>query len=179
MILAGDIGAIVKGRRLTDWLAGICKDFKKVVFDCGNNEFKSGGRSRGHAVLLEEARGWVNLPEMRGKLVCMDDTRHDLDDGTGEKITILGTTLWSWLKRPGTRGGKDIDGNNEIQHKRRYERSYMLLANQISHIRKKEEGGKPRRILVITHHAPTVWRNQIPDKPFNEYLCQISYGRLE
>ena len=55
----------------------------------------------------------------------------------------------------GDQGSEGVIGNNEVKHNKRFKQSFKWLQETIADIRT-QLGSKDRRILVLTHHAPTL-----------------------
>lgn len=91
-----------------------------------------------------------------GHFILLDRTRHDLSP----TVSVLGCTLWSRLApahvatiHRGLNDFRMIDGLDPSVYQSLHARDVAWLAERITRIRKREPW---RRIVVMTHHAPTV-----------------------
>ena len=90
---------------------------------------------------------------MNGKLTYMEQDRYDFEEAD---VTLLGCTLWSRIRSDQPNATPDrILGNSLAAHNTRFEESYKWLKDEVKSIRD-TGGGKTRRILVLTHYAPTI-----------------------
>lgn len=90
-----------------------------------------------------------------GRFILLDRTRHDLSD----TLTILGCTLWSRIdparEHDVQRGLNDfhqIDGLTPALYASLHERDRLWLERSLAAIARDEPH---RRVVVMTHHAPT------------------------
>jgi hypothetical protein len=94
--------------------------------------------------------------DSKGEFILLNRTRYDLNP----TLTLLGCTLWSALNPEdldiiswSLTDFKRIDSFTPASYKLAHETDVAWLADSIEHIRREESG---RRVLVFTHHAPTV-----------------------
>jgi hypothetical protein len=162
LILAGDIGRLVDYESYLDFLRSQCCQFTRVFLVLGNHEFYGLSREEG----LRRAELLQQEPDLSGKLVVMNQTRITLDTPTG--ITILGCTLQSWIP-PEAREIVEARVNDfrriknwtVDRHMMEYTSDVDWLQKQINLIRN-EESTSGHRIVVITHHAPSVQESSRP-----------------
>ncbi|KAI0375101.1 Ser/Thr protein phosphatase protein [Pilatotrama ljubarskyi] len=161
LALLGDIG-LTEDDRLFDWLRTQLKRFKIILFLSGNHEAYNSSleaSTRRLAAFAEECETnheMVDTDEPFGRFILLDRTRYDLSD----TVTILGCTLWSRLDpdresavRRGLNDFSMIEGFTPRVYTSLHERDLSWLENSIASIAEKEPH---RRIVVMTHHAPTV-----------------------
>ena len=162
LILAGDIGRLIDYESYLDFLRSQCCQFTRVFLVLGNHEFYGLSREEGlqRAELLEQE------PDLSGKLVVMNQTRVTLDALPG--ITLLGCTLHSWIP-PEAREIVEAKVNDfrriknwtVDRHVMEYTSDVNWLHKQINLIRNEETTSR-HRIVVITHHAPSVQGSSRP-----------------
>ncbi|KAI0361508.1 Ser/Thr protein phosphatase protein [Trametes cingulata] len=161
LALLGDIG-LTEDDRLFDWMRTQLKRFKVVFFLSGNHEayHSSLGKSsrRLHEFAQECAASHEKATETEpfGRFVLLDRTRCDLS----ETVTVLGCTLWSKLDpervnaiQLGLNDFSMIEGFTPQLYTSLHERDLAWLEGNIAAIAQNEPH---RRIIVMTHHAPTV-----------------------
>ncbi|KAI9755064.1 MAG: hypothetical protein M1815_005229 [Lichina confinis] len=138
LILAGDIGRL-------------SQQFDKVFLVLRNHEFYGSSREEGlrRAEALEA--------QFDGKLFVLNRTRHDVDPN----ISILGCTLQSHIPPEAcdvvaqkVKDFRRIDGWSVAAHNAEHARDLALLQDQIRSVR--ADGDMYRRIMVITHHVPSI-----------------------
>ncbi|KAG8526657.1 uncharacterized protein KY384_008086 [Bacidia gigantensis] len=152
LILAGDIGRLMDYDGFRAFLSLQCEHFTQVYLIVGNHEFFGVSRSEGlHLVdkLQEEAT-------LRERLIIMNRRRVDLP-----AVTVLGCTLQSFIPPE----AEDIVGYrvNDFHHIKdwkvadhnaEHHQDVEWLKKEIKSIRDIKTDAK-RKILVITHHAPS------------------------
>ena len=162
LVLAGDIGRLSDYSIYLDFLGNQCDRFVQVFLVLGNHEFFGVSREEG----LRLASTLEREPILNGRLTVLNRTRFDL--GREVDASILGCTLQSHIL-PEARDVvklkvKDfqrildwtIDDHN-AEHKLDVE----WLRQQIESVRN-ERNGRKRRIIVITHHAPSLYGTSKP-----------------
>jgi hypothetical protein len=171
LVLAGDIGRATQPNHQLFYFGFLkrhCEKFKKVFLILGNNDPKGNSDKRGISLGLETVRGWVN--QLEGRLIFMENDRYDFDD-EGYPITMLGCTLWAPHRRAGyglvsdpttvgVRDIADIGGWSNSQNNFIHDQSMKFLRNSIRQIRR-EERTKDRKIIVLTHHSPTIFKSSL------------------
>ncbi|EIW64566.1 Ser/Thr protein phosphatase protein [Trametes versicolor FP-101664 SS1] len=161
LALLGDIGATTDDG-LFDWLYAQLKRFKTVFFLSGNHESYGSSMEESNRRIIDFAHKCqamheqATLQEPFGRFILLDRTRYDIS----ETVTVLGCTLWSRLD-PSRRHAIHLGLNDfsQIQdftpsvYNSLFERDLAWLERSISDISAEEPH---RRIVVMTHHAPTV-----------------------
>lgn len=105
-----------------------------------------------------------------GTFIFLDRTRFDLSD----QVTILGCTLWSHIPpahadvvQHNLRDFQRVKDWNLDTYNRAHEQDLQWLTNECAAIRAQEPH---RRVIVLTHHAPTKIGTSAPkyeDSPIN------------
>lgn len=154
LILAGDIGRVGDpdhNNRFRAWLLIQCQRFKKVFWVLGNNEIKM--TSQPEAVRV--AGAWADDPVFMGRLVSLDNqsSGYDFND-EGYEVTILGRTLWSQADPGQVLSDHAIVGNTMAKHNKRFDESFNWLQEEV--LATRDRRGETQRIVVVTHHAPTI-----------------------
>jgi hypothetical protein len=98
----------------------------------------------------------------KGKFIFFNQTRYDLSD----TLTILGCTLWAAIDSDFDKRAfigitlndfRKIKGFDVDQSVRAHQKDLQWLESTIEQIRREQkETGQQRRIVVLTHHVPTV-----------------------
>ncbi|TEY84019.1 hypothetical protein BOTCAL_0023g00400 [Botryotinia calthae] len=175
LILAGDVGRLIDYEGYLAFLAKQTAQFEKVFLVLGNHEFYH----LSHTSALEQAQRLENEAVLNGKLVLCHQKRWDIELGDSH-TTILGCTLWSKID-DGAREAvqtriKDlekIDSWSIDDHIAAHMFDLTWLSNQVTNIQNQNkfraEGESERKILVITHHAPTVVGTSSPKNANNPW----------
>lgn len=153
LVLAGDIGRFQDYAYYLQFLRRQCAIFTKVFLVPGNHEFFGVSRARG----LEIAKSLESEPGCDGKLYVLNRTRVDLDH---MNITVLGYTLHSRVP-PKAQLIVQIKVSDFHQtenwtvndHNIEHQANVKWLQEEVNKIRINR---LRRRILIITHHAPTM-----------------------
>lgn len=153
LALLGDIG-LAKHNGLYHFLERQLRRFERVFFVPGNHEYygssPDGGMARMQAFAdaMSSRRG-----EGLGEFVLLHRRRFDLSP----HVTILGCTLWSAIPPPAAdtvsrvlNDFRQIEHWSVAAHNTAHETDRAWLAAQLAALR-----GSGRRVLVLTHHAPT------------------------
>jgi len=159
LLLAGDIGSVGKKTHhepFTKWLSSTCKNYNLVFWIGGNNEFKGNTIAYG----LETMRRFAAHPDMQGKLIVLENDRYDMTR-YGYNVTILGCVLWTHILDSQPRTDGVIKGNSKKAHNARNEESLGWIKSEVAAIRREDP---KRRILVLTHHAPTGTGSSRPEQ---------------
>ncbi|KAL3472864.1 Metallo-dependent phosphatase-like protein [Aspergillus californicus] len=183
LILAGDIGRLVDYDNYLSFLQKQTDWFKLVFLALGNHEFYNLGFAQG----LERAQQLENEPSLNGRLVLLNRRRYDLDSpeeetktGTEDpQITILGCTLWSHipaasalLVRSKIQDFEKIHSWTVDTHNAAHEEDTTWLLEQMKSIQQQNTTlprHQQRKILVITHHAPSLTRTSHPQHAANPW----------
>ncbi|KAF5381580.1 hypothetical protein D9615_005590 [Tricholomella constricta] len=182
--LLGDIG-MTRDERLFDWLRVQLKRFKTVLFLSGNHEAYGSSLEESHGRLVQfcvECDALAdNSPSERppGRFILLDRMRHNLS----ATVTVLGCTLWSRLDpdkldilRQSLNDFRHIENFNLAVYQSMHERDVAWLEHAIEEISRDEP---TRKIVVMTHHAPTVRGTSDPrflDGPMNSAFATELVG---
>lgn len=173
LVLAGDIGRLIDYDTYHSFLTRQCEQFQRVFLVLGNHEFYGTSRSRG----LRTAHDLVNESSLNGKVTLLDRSRYDCGDSD---IVVLGCTLQSSIPpdkqdivRRKIQDFKNIGEWSIDDHNIEHQQDVDWLQDQIKSIRLAKAGIK-KRILVITHHAPTNYGTSSPDHANNAWNSAFS-----
>ena len=166
LILAGDIGRLADYEPFREFLYSVCQKFGEVYLILGNHEFFGVSRQEG----LRLADKLQQDPELKDKLTLMNRKRVDLQD-----VTILGCTLHSHVP-PEAEGIVQTKINDfrrivdwtVANHSDEHAEDVKWLKNEISSIRQQDAGPK-RKIVVVTHHAPSTKGTSKPSDESNPW----------
>ncbi|KAI0653964.1 Ser/Thr protein phosphatase superfamily protein [Cubamyces menziesii] len=157
LALLGDIGMTVDNR-LFAWLRAQLERFKTVFFVPGNHEPYGTSLDDSNARLARftaECNALTCEPS-RGRFVLLNRARYDLSP----TLTVLGCTLWARLNQDdidvlswGLNDFRQIKGFDPSAFQAAHARDAAWLAQAVADIARDEP---ERRVLVMTHHAPTV-----------------------
>lgn len=160
LLLAGDIGLLVHHYpRYLSFLRRQTSAFERVFLVLGNHEFYKSSRA---ATLLAAER--MEAEEaLRGRLSVMHRKRVDLSLPDGVEVSVLGATLHSHIPaeaedrvRRSVRDFSAIEGWSVAEHNREHELDKQWLKEQLAHVvDQREGGGEGRKVVVVTHHAPS------------------------
>ncbi|TGO70582.1 hypothetical protein BELL_0702g00050 [Botrytis elliptica] len=175
LILAGDIGRLIDYEGYLAFLAKQTAQFEKVFLVLGNHEFYH----LSHTSALEQAQRLENEAVLNGKLVLCRQKRWDIDLGDSQ-TTILGCTLWSKIDggareavRTRIKDLQKIDEWSIDDHNTAHISDLTWLFNQVRNIQNQNkyraEGEPGRKILVVTHHAPTIVGTSSPKNSNNPW----------
>jgi predicted phosphodiesterase len=181
LILAGDIGRLIDYAAYLDFLARHIERFNKVFLILGNHEFYELSISAG----IEEAERLEREPVLKGKLVFLNQTRFDVP---GSSVTILGCTLWSKIAEEArdivqmrVKDFQKIESRTINCHNADYESDMIWLKGQIASVQKENQvlaNGPPRRMLVVTHHAPSMKETASPNQVDNPWSSAFATDLL-
>ncbi|KZT67410.1 Ser/Thr protein phosphatase superfamily protein [Daedalea quercina L-15889] len=159
LALLGDIGW-TRDERMFRWLEVQLSRFKRIFFIAGNHEpymstLEESTRSI-ESFARRAAVAHAADPEAKGEFIFLNRTRYDLSPS----VTILGCTLWSALDPANMdillwslNDFKRIDNFNPATYTKSHRADLAWLRRSLMEIRAREPG---RRVVVFTHHAPTV-----------------------
>ncbi|KAI0756890.1 Ser/Thr protein phosphatase protein [Daedaleopsis nitida] len=154
LALLGDIGTTL-GDELFDWLLIQLKQFKLVFFLCGNHEAYRSSLETSTRRLVGFAEKCTTDPSL-GRFVLLDRTRYDLSS----TFTVLGCTLWSQLDlanvdviKLGLNDFRRIADLTPDIYQNLHRVDVEWLRRTIQEIHESEPH---RKVVVMTHHAPTV-----------------------
>ncbi|EJD55160.1 Ser/Thr protein phosphatase superfamily protein [Auricularia subglabra TFB-10046 SS5] len=148
LALLGDIGT-TQYPRLFDWLRAQLQRFATVFYVAGNHEPYWSSLDESRQKLEEFAA------ENQGRFVLLDRTRYDVS----ATVTILGCTLWSRLAEDdldilswAMTDFKRIASFTPESYQALHTADVAWLQAEIARLQQEEP---QRRIVVLTHHAPT------------------------
>jgi predicted phosphodiesterase len=177
LLLAGDIGSVgilYHQDAFRQWLISTCQRYELVFWIGGNNEFKGNSVNYGVGVM----RRFAADPRMQEKLIVLENDSYDMMKH-GYNISILGCVLWTRIRADQPSTDKQIKDNNKRLHNARFKKSLRRIKQQVEAIRNEDP---KRRILVMTHHAPTVRGSSRPElendtnKTWSAYQTDILGG---
>ncbi|KAL9031845.1 MAG: hypothetical protein Q9196_000159 [Gyalolechia fulgens] len=176
LILAGDIGRLADYEAFRDFLRFQCEQFAQVYLVLGNHEFFGVSRREG----LGLAEKLEQEPGLKDKLVIMNQRRVDL-----EQVTILGCTLQSYVPpeaeqivRLKINDFRRIKDWTVSDHNAEHAKDVKWLTDEIASIRRAETGST-RKIIVITHHAPSTKGTSNPSHENNPWSSAFATDLLE
>ncbi|GAB1315610.1 Calcineurin-like phosphoesterase domain-containing protein [Madurella fahalii] len=181
LALLGDIGAVGGGERHRDEFAGFLlrqlARFRAVFFVLGNHEPYRTDWAAARAFLAEvssslarqrreqeEATAAAGEEEgaakTLGELVVLDRTRYDIDGEGGDKVAVLGCTLFSRIREGqemevvgyGLNDFHVIAGWTAAEHSRQHAEDVRWLNERVAEV---EAEGKGRKVVIFTHHSPS------------------------
>ena len=155
LILAGDIGRLADYEPYLCFLERTCSKFVRVFLVLGNHEFFGVSHEEG----IRLAKQLSLEPRLSSKLTILDRHRFDIQD---DHVTFLGCTLQSHIPpeahdmvRQKVNDFRHIVNWTVDDHNAEHERDVQWLKSEIARVRA-EPDGQARRIVVVTHHAPSV-----------------------
>ncbi|KFY90816.1 hypothetical protein V498_05814 [Pseudogymnoascus sp. VKM F-4517 (FW-2822)] len=161
LILAGDIGRLADYESFLVFIRAQCRQFTRVFLVLGNHEFYGLSRSEG----IRRAESLEREPDLFGILTVLNRTRVTLEDYS---VTILGCTLNSLITpeaeeivKGRVKDFQRIKNWSVASHNKEHSLDVAWLENQIKHIRA-NENTSGHKILVVTHHAPSVQESSSP-----------------
>lgn len=161
LILAGDIGRLADYESFLVFIRAQCRQFTRVFLVLGNHELYGLSRSEG----LRRTATLEQEPDLFGRLTVLNRTRVTLED---HGVTILGCTLNSLITPEAEEIVKErvkdfqrIENWSIANHNREHSLDVAWLESQINHIRD-DENSSEHKILVVTHHAPSVQESSSP-----------------
>ncbi|TVY83022.1 Uncharacterized protein LSUE1_G002427 [Lachnellula suecica] len=160
LVLAGDIGRLIDYDSYLKFLTRQTNAFEMVFLVLGNHEFYGLSFKAG----LEQARKLESEASLEGKLILLNQTRFDIP---GSSITILGCTLWSKthphardIVQMKVKDFQKIEDWTVDNHNAAHESDITWLRSQVAAVQEENaalgKGKQERKILIITHHAPSV-----------------------
>ncbi|KAI0651953.1 Ser/Thr protein phosphatase protein [Trametes meyenii] len=158
LALLGDIGVTQDGR-LFGWMRSQLKRFKTVLYLSGNHEPYTSSLEESYAKLsafeseCEVFHANADAEEPFGRFVLLNRTRYDLSS----TVTVLGCTLWSRLDFGSIvatiRDFEHIHDFTPTTYRSLHKQDLAWLEQSIADIAAHEPH---RKVIVMTHHAPTV-----------------------
>jgi predicted phosphodiesterase len=176
LILAGDIGRLLDYEFYLAFLAKQTAQFEKVFLVLGNHEFYGLSFSTG----IKTAQKLESEPILSGKLILLHQKRFDVPNSS---VTLLGCTLWSRIRQDAKEivqmkvsDFKKIEGWTPDTHNAEYESDVAWLRGEVQKIHEetKTEKGAKRKILIVTHHAPSTKETAAPEHVENPWSSAFS-----
>ncbi|KAH7346530.1 ser/Thr protein phosphatase-like protein superfamily [Rhexocercosporidium sp. MPI-PUGE-AT-0058] len=160
LILAGDIGRLIDYKPYLGFLAKQTAQFEKDFLVLGNHEFYCLSSLAGP----ERAQKLEKEAVLKGKLVLLHQRRFNVPNSD---ITVLGCTLWSRVTedaretvRMKVKDFEKIEAWTVDDHNTAHDADLTWLRLQVSDIKQQNtlraKGERARRVLVVTHHAPSI-----------------------
>ncbi|KAL3420331.1 Ser/Thr protein phosphatase [Phlyctema vagabunda] len=182
LILAGDIGRLINYESYLAFLAKQATQFKRVFLVLGNHEFYGLSFPAG----LERAQRLENEAVLNGKLVLLHQRRFNIPDS---EITILGCTLWSAVPegsrdvvRMRVKDFEKIEDWTIDDHNAAHAADLAWLRHQVLEMQQQNassaEGDRLRKILVVTHHAPSIQETSSPEHVGNPWTSAFATDLL-
>jgi predicted phosphodiesterase len=161
LILAGDIGQLANYESFLVFLRAQCRQFSRVFLVLSNHEFYGLSRDEG----LRRAACLEQEPDLAGRLTVLNRTRVTLEE---YDVTILGCTLHSLIPpeaeeavRGRVKDFQRIENWTVASHNKEHCLDVAWLESQIKLIRD-DKNTSGHKILVVTHHAPSVQESSSP-----------------
>lgn len=178
LILAGDIGRLIDYNSFLGFLERhVHSSFKKVFLVLGNHEFYGLSYEQG----LKQADKLQQEPGIAGKVLVLHRSTHEIP---GTDITLLGSTLWSRIPehsidvvKANVKDFQKIQNWTPADHNAVFEEELEWLRGQIESIRANWNSG--RKILVITHHAPSIQESSRPEHACNPWTSAFATDIFE
>lgn len=167
LILAGDIGRLADYDRFRDFLLKTCQKFIEVYLVLGNHEFFGISRPEG----LQLADKLQQEDGLKDKLIIMNRKRVDLGN-----ITLLGCTLHSHIPseaeeivRCKINDFRRIVDWTVSSHTAEHFEDVRWLKDEITSVNETTDASSKRKIVVISHHAPTTMGSSKPSHSNNPW----------
>lgn len=174
LVLAGDIGQLSNYELYLSFLRLQCDQFLRVFLVLGNHEFF--GVSHDEGVHLADCL--EKEPSLSGRLLVLHRRRYDFEESSD--ITVVGCTLWSQIQPEAreiveskVKDFRRIQDWSVAKHNAEHDKDVDWLQKQIQMIRK-EPNGLHRRIVVITHHAPSLRQTSKPSDTENPWTSAFA-----
>lgn len=183
LILAGDVDRLIDYESYLGFLTKQAAQFEKVFLVLGNHEFYGLSFLAG----LERAAKLENEAVLNGKLVLLHQRCFNVPHSG---ITILGCTLWSRVPldaresvRMKFKDFEKIEGWTVDDHNASHDADLIWLRHQASEIHQQNKsrgkGERASRILVVTHHAPSMQGTSSPANVNNPWSSAFATDLLE
>ncbi|KAI8710431.1 Metallophos domain-containing protein [Fusarium sp. LHS14.1] len=169
LLLGGDIGRLADYDGYLKFLeTQVCR-YKKVFLVLGNHEFYGLDYEAG----LKTARRLEAEPTLADKLLLLHRARWDDPDSA---LTILGCTLWSSIPKEAysavqskVHDFKKINEWSVESHNKIHAQEAAWLQEEVA-----QATSQKRRLLVATHHAPSVHGTSRPEHTENPWTCAFA-----
>jgi Calcineurin-like phosphoesterase len=180
LVLAGDIGRLRDYEGLLSFIASHCQLFRHIFLVLGNHEFFGSSRAEGVAAVKK----LEHEPLLQDKFTVLYRTRVDISD----TITVMGCTLQSFIPPEScavveskVSDFKEIKDWSVDDHNAEHLQDLECLEHELRAIQKDDAAGPrpPRRILVVTHHAPSVRGCSAPQHETNAWSSAFATELLD
>ena len=178
LLLVGDIGQLIEfleSKHYRLFMTTQCENFQHVYLVLGNHEFYGVTRQAG----VELAMRLEAEPALRSKLTILYRKRVDISD----EVTLLGCTLNTHVPREAydivqtkMADFRKIEGWTVHQHNEEHALDVDWLRSQVTSIQANEPR---RRILIATHHAPSMNCTMSPLLENEPWRSSLATGILE
>jgi predicted phosphodiesterase len=167
LILAGDIGRLCDYSALLSLLRWLCAEYERVIFIPGNHEFY--GTSREHGLSLARSL----CQELGDKFVFMDQAQLMVED-----TIVLGCILYSFIPTGVglTNDFAQIDDWTVADHNKNHFHDISWLREKLRVIAESYPG---KRVIIVTHYAPTFLEANHPSRHSSHYRYCFSSATLE
>lgn len=170
LILAGDVGRLTDYDGYLGFIKSQTDQFKRVFLVLGNHEFYGISFRDG----LQKAKKLEAETCLNGRLILLQNSRLDIP---GSSVTVVGCTLWSRIPadaedivRSKIKDFQRIDSWTVEAHNAAHNTDICWLMDEIKSIRQQTQNTKkPRTILVVTHHAPSIAGTSSPQHTLNPW----------
>lgn len=172
LILAGDIGRLIDYEGYRGFLERQVGRFEKVFLVLGNHEFFELSYEEG----ISKAEKLSQEPSLRDKLVLLNRAVW-VDESSGS--IIMGCTLWSSIPDSAravieskVSDYKKIEGWSVDKHNRIHAEETAWIASELespSNATDVDHRQQARKILVVTHHAPSLTGTSAPEHANNPW----------
>lgn len=171
LVLAGDIGRLADYALYLEFLATLAKRYQRIFLILGETECFGASHKHGKHI----AYRLQQEPALEGRVALLQRKRFDV----ASDVTILGCTLNTSIPQEGfavvsdnVKDFKHIADWTVADHVLEHQIDVEWLENEVHLLRK--EKGPNHKIVVITHHAPTIGSVLTPDH--EQYAETITYG---
>ncbi|KAL1304327.1 hypothetical protein AAFC00_000729 [Neodothiora populina] len=176
LVLAGDVGSLAEYEHLLSFLRRHIMSYKRIFYVLGNHEFHGTSSDAG----IVSARILESEACLNGRVTILHRDRVDLEDAD---ITLLGCTLWSHIP-PSARHAvenkvkdyRHIDGWSVDVHNAQHVQDVEWLKSQLHKIHIEDPS---RKVMVVTHHAPSNQGTSHPAHTQNSWTSAFSTALLE
>ena len=177
LILAGDIGRLIDYDQYLGFLERQAHlSFRKIFWVLGNHEFYGLSYEDG----LSQANRLRQESSINGKVILLHRCRYDLPE---TDATLLGCTLWSSIARDSedivrsrVKDFHKIQDWTVAKHNSTFQEEVNWLRHEVGRLRLEPK----KRLLIVTHHAPSVQNTSRPEhgsNPWNSAFATDILGR--
>jgi hypothetical protein len=175
LILGGDTGCLCDYDAYLGFLQRHVPAFERIFLILGNHEFHGLSYENG----LLQADRLVSEPALIGKVTLLQKSQYELNATT----ILLGCTLWSRIPpdaaeavRGRVKDFKRIEGWSTSKHNSLFEDEVLWLKNAVAAVQSSRPSAQ---LLVVTHHAPSVFETSRPAQLCNPWTSAFSTDLLD